>query len=84
MRSSTPSAQNNNHTDGNTIDRTVSNANNNDVVSNNTTLNTKTNENGSGGQYLNFKEIQEEVRHSSDKPEEVAIAQPALNRPKKE
>ncbi|UVI91747.1 LPXTG-anchored repetitive surface protein SasC [Staphylococcus aureus] len=85
VQSSTPSAQNNNHTDGNTTaTETVSNANNNDVVSNNTTLNVpnKTNENVSGG-HLTLKEIQEDVRHSSDKPELVAIAEPASNRPKK-
>ncbi|HEI7761086.1 TPA: LPXTG-anchored repetitive surface protein SasC [Staphylococcus aureus] len=85
VQSSTPSAQNNNHTDGNTTATdTVSNANNNDAVSNNTTLNVpnKTNENGSGG-HLTLKEIQEDVRHSSDKPELVAIAEPASNRPKK-
>ncbi|MDA3753442.1 LPXTG-anchored repetitive surface protein SasC, partial [Staphylococcus aureus] len=71
--------------DGNTTaTETVSNANNNDVVSNNTTLNVpnKTNENGSGG-HLTLKEIQEDVRHSSDKPELVAIAEQASNRPKK-
>ncbi|HCY8787883.1 TPA: LPXTG-anchored repetitive surface protein SasC [Staphylococcus aureus] len=85
VQSSTPSAQNNNHTDGNTTaTETVSNANNNDAVSNNTTLNVpnKTNENGSGG-HLTLKEIQEDVRYSSDKPELVAIAEPASNRPKK-
>ncbi|MFH6141861.1 LPXTG-anchored aggregation protein SasC [Staphylococcus aureus] len=85
VQSSTPSAQNNNHTDGNTTaTETVSNANNNDAVSNNTTLNVpnKTNENGSGG-HLTLKKIQEDVRHSSDKPELVAIAEPASNRPKK-
>lgn len=85
VQSSTPSAQNNNHTDGNTTPtETVSNANNKDVVSNNTTLNVpnKTNENGSGG-HLTLKEIQEDVRHSSDKPELVAIAEQASNRPKK-
>lgn len=85
VQSSTPSAQNNNHTDGNTTaTETVSNANNNDVASNNTTLNVpnKTNENGSGG-HLTLKEIQEDVRHSSDKPELVAIAEPASNSPKK-
>ncbi|HDD0340319.1 TPA: LPXTG-anchored repetitive surface protein SasC [Staphylococcus aureus] len=85
VQSSTPSAQNNNHTDGNTTaTETVSNANNNDAVSNNTTLNVpnKTNENGSGG-HVTLKEIQEDVRHSSDKPELVAIAEPASNRPKK-
>ncbi|HEI7695636.1 TPA: LPXTG-anchored repetitive surface protein SasC [Staphylococcus aureus] len=85
VQSSTPSAQNNNHTDGNTkATETVSNANNKDVVSNNTTLNVpnKTNENGSGG-HLTLKEIQEDVRHSSDKPELVAIAEQASNRPKK-
>lgn len=62
----------------------MSNANNNDAVSNNTTLNVpnKTNENGSGG-HLTLKEIQEDVRYSSDKPELVAIAEPASNRPKK-
>lgn len=85
VQSSTPSAQNNNHTDGNTTaTETVSNANNKDVVSNNTTLNVpnKTNENGSGG-HLTLKEIQEDVRHSSYKPELVAIAEQASNRPKK-
>ncbi|HAR5166950.1 TPA: LPXTG-anchored repetitive surface protein SasC [Staphylococcus aureus] len=85
VQSSTPSAQNNNHTDGNiTATETVSNANNKDVVSNNATLNVpnKTNENGSGG-HLTLKEIQEDVRHSSDKPELVAIAEQASNRPKK-
>ncbi len=85
VQSSTPSAQNNNHTDSNTTaTETVSNANNKDVVSNNTTLNVpnKTNENGSGG-HLTLKEIQEDVRHSSDKPELVAIAEQASNRPKK-
>ncbi|HDD0353237.1 TPA: LPXTG-anchored repetitive surface protein SasC [Staphylococcus aureus] len=85
VQSSTPSAQNNNHTDGNTTaTETVSNAYNKDVVSNNTTLNVpnKTNENGSGG-HLTLKEIQEDVRHSSDKPELVAIAEQASNRPKK-
>ncbi|EYP49293.1 cell wall surface anchor protein [Staphylococcus aureus DAR1276] len=85
VQSSTPSAQNNNHTDGNTTaTETVSNANNKDVVSNNTTLNVpnKTNENGSG-EHLTLKEIQEDVRHSSDKPELVAIAEQASNRPKK-
>ncbi|HDA7928203.1 TPA: LPXTG-anchored repetitive surface protein SasC [Staphylococcus aureus] len=85
VQSSTPSAQNNNHTDGNTTaTETVSNANNKDVVSNNTTLNVpnKTNKNGSGG-HLTLKEIQEDVRHSSDKPELVAIAEQASNRPKK-
>ncbi|MBR9443549.1 LPXTG-anchored repetitive surface protein SasC, partial [Staphylococcus aureus] len=53
-------------------------------VSNNTALNvpTKTNENGSGG-HLTLKEIQEDVRHSSNKPELVAIAEEASNRPKK-
>lgn len=85
VQSSTTSAQNNNHTDGNTTaTETGSNANNNDVVSNNTTLNVpnRTNENGSGG-HLTLKEIQEDVRHSSDKPELVAIAEQASNRPKK-
>ncbi|HDE5602093.1 TPA: LPXTG-anchored repetitive surface protein SasC [Staphylococcus aureus] len=78
-------AQNNNHSDANsTATETVSNVNNNDVVSNNTTLNVpnRTNENGSGG-HLTLKEIQEDVRHSSDKPELVAIAEQASNRPKK-
>lgn len=78
-------AQNNNHSDANsTATETVSNANNNDVVSNNTTLNVpnRTNENGSGG-HLTLKEIQEDVRHSSDKPELVAIAEQSSNRPKK-
>ncbi|MFP6342687.1 LPXTG-anchored aggregation protein SasC [Staphylococcus aureus] len=85
VQSSKPSAQINNHTDGNTTaTETMSNANNNDLVSNNTTLNVpnKTNENGSGG-HLTLKEIQEGVRHSSDRPELVAIAEQTSNRPKK-
>lgn len=85
IQPSTSPAQNNNHSDANsTATETVSNANNNDVVSNNTTLNVpnRTNENGSGG-HLTLKEIQEDVRHSSDKPELVAIAEQASNRPKK-
>lgn len=85
LQPSASPAQNNNHTDANsTATETVSNANNNDVVSNNTTLNVpnRTNENGSGG-HLTLKEIQEDVRHSSDKPELVAIAEQASNRPKK-
>lgn len=85
IQSSASPAQNNNHSDANsTATETVSNANNNDVVSNNTTLNVpnRTNENGSGG-HLTLKEIQEDVRHSSDKPELVAIAEQASNRPKK-
>lgn len=85
IQPSASSTQNNNHSDANsTATETVSNANNNDVVSNNTTLNVpnRTNENGSGG-HLTLKEIQEDVRHSSDKPELVAIAEQASNRPKK-
>lgn len=85
IQPSASTAQNNNHSDANsTATETVSNANNNDVVSNNTTLNVpnRTNENGSGG-HLTLKEIQEDVRHSSDKPELVAIAEQASNRPKK-
>lgn len=85
VQSSKPSAQINNHTDGNTTaTETMSNANNNDLVSNNTTLNVpnKTNEYGSGG-HLTLKEIQEGVRHSSDRPELVAIAEQTSNRPKK-
>ncbi|WP_461102379.1 hypothetical protein, partial [Staphylococcus aureus] len=63
---------------------TVSNADNNVVVSNNTALNvpTKTTENGSGG-HLTLKEIQEDVRDSSNKPELVVIAEPASNRRQK-
>ncbi|HDJ2895048.1 TPA: LPXTG-anchored repetitive surface protein SasC [Staphylococcus aureus] len=85
VQSSTPSAQNDNHIDGNTTaTEIVSNANNNDLASNNATLNVpnNTNENGSGG-HLTLKEIQEDIRHSSDKPELVAIAEQASNRPKK-
>lgn len=85
VQSSTPSAQNNTHIDGNTTaTETVSKANNNDLVSNNTTLNVpnNTNENGSE-RHLSLKEIQEDVRHSSDKPELVAVAEQASNRPKK-
>lgn len=40
-------------------------------------------DNNDSARHLTLKEIQEDVRHSSDKPELVAIAEEASNRPKK-
>ncbi|MBU5908521.1 hypothetical protein JVW25_17755, partial [Vibrio cholerae O1] len=51
---------------------------------NNSTLNVPNNINDNDSErHLTLKEIQEDVRHSSDKPELVAIAEEASNRPKK-
>ncbi len=77
-------AQNNNHSNANsTATETASNTNNH-LASNNTTLNVPNNTNDNdSGRHLTLKEIQEDVRHSSDKPELVAIAEEASNRPKK-
>lgn len=41
-------------------------------------------DNNDSARHLTLKEIQEDVRHSSDKPELVAIAEEASNRPKRE
>lgn len=71
-------AQNNNNSNAN------STATNNNLASNNNTLNVPNNtDNNDSARHLTLKEIQEDVRHSSDKPELVAIAEEASNRPKK-
>ncbi|HGJ0167093.1 TPA: LPXTG-anchored aggregation protein SasC [Staphylococcus aureus] len=84
IQPSTPSASNNNHSDANsTATEPAANTNNN-LASNNNTLNVPNNtDNNDSARHLTLKEIQEDVRHSSDKPELVAIAEEASNRPKK-
>ncbi|HHC6351445.1 TPA: LPXTG-anchored aggregation protein SasC [Staphylococcus aureus] len=84
IQPSTSSASNNNHSDANsTATEPAANTNNN-LASNNNTLNVPNNTgNNDSARHLTLKEIQEDVRHSSDKPELVAIAEEASNRPKK-
>lgn len=75
---------NNNHSDAHaTVTETASNTNHH-LATNNSTLNVPNNINDNDSErHLTLKEIQEDVRHSSDKPELVAIAEEASNRPKK-
>ncbi|CXT70882.1 putative surface anchored protein [Staphylococcus aureus] len=84
VQPSTSSASNNNHSDAkSTATESAANTNNN-LSSNNNTLNVPNNtDNNDSARHLTLKEIQEDVRHSSDKPELVAIAEEASNRPKK-
>ncbi|HDF0297030.1 TPA: LPXTG-anchored repetitive surface protein SasC [Staphylococcus aureus] len=84
IQPSTSSASNNNHSDANsTATEPAANTNNN-LASNNNTLNVPNNtDNNDSARHLTLKEIKEDVRHSSDKPELVAIAEEASNRPKK-
>ncbi|EZS09702.1 LPXTG-anchored aggregation protein SasC [Staphylococcus aureus] len=84
IQPSASSASNNNHSDANsTATEPAANTNNN-LASNNNTLNVPNNtDNNDSARHLTLKEIQEDVRHSSDKPELVAIAEEASNRPKK-
>lgn len=84
IQPSTSSASNNNHSDANsTATEPAANTNNN-LASNNNTLSVPNNtDNNDSARHLTLKEIQEDVRHSSDKPELVAIAEEASNRPKK-
>ncbi|HBC4890772.1 TPA: LPXTG-anchored aggregation protein SasC [Staphylococcus aureus] len=84
IQPSTSSASNNNHSGANsTATEPAANTNNN-LASNNNTLNVPNNtDNNDSARHLTLKEIQEDVRHSSDKPELVAIAEEASNRPKK-
>lgn len=84
IQPSTSSASNNNHSDANsTATEPAANTNNN-LASNNNTLNVPNNtDNNDSARHLTLKEIQEDVRHSSGKPELVAIAEEASNRPKK-
>ncbi|EOB8502809.1 LPXTG-anchored aggregation protein SasC [Staphylococcus aureus] len=84
IQPSTSSASNNNHSDANsTATEPAANTNNN-LALNNNTLNVPNNtDNNDSARHLTLKEIQEDVRHSSDKPELVAIAEEASNRPKK-
>ena len=74
---------NNNHSDAHaTVTETASNTNHH-LATNNSTLNVPNNINDNDSErHLTLKEIQEDVRHSSDKPELVAIAEEASNRPK--
>lgn len=75
---------NNNHSDAHaTVTETASNTNHH-LAANNSTLNVPNNINDNDSErHLTLKEIQEDARHSSDKPELVAIAEEASNRPKK-
>ncbi|MCO4456312.1 peptidase [Staphylococcus aureus] len=84
IQPSTSSESNNNHSNANsTATEPAANTNNN-LASNNNTLNVPNNtDNNDSARHLTLKEIQEDVRHSSDKPELVAIAEEASNRPKK-
>lgn len=84
VQPSTSSASNNNHSDAkSTATESAANSNNN-LASNNNALNVPNNtDNNDSAHHLTLKEIQEDVRHSSDKPELVAIAEEASSRPKK-
>lgn len=77
-------AQNNNNSNANSTETEPAANTNNNLASNNNTLNVPNNtDNNDSARHLTLKEIQEDVRHSSDKPELVAIAEEASNRPKK-
>ncbi|HBC8945542.1 TPA: LPXTG-anchored repetitive surface protein SasC [Staphylococcus aureus] len=81
--SASPAQNNNNSNANSTATEPAANTNNN-LASNNNTLNVPNNtDNNDSARHLTLKEIQEDVRHSSDKPELVAIAEEASNRPKK-
>ncbi|CEH26575.1 Predicted cell-wall-anchored protein SasC (LPXTG motif) [Staphylococcus aureus] len=81
--SASPAQNNNNSNANSTATEQAANTNNN-LASNNNTLNVPNNtDNNDSARHLTLKEIQEDVRHSSDKPELVAIAEEASNRPKK-
>lgn len=70
--SASPAQNNNNSNANSTATEPAANTNNNLASNNN-----------DSARHLTLKEIQEDVRHSSDKPELVAIAEEASNRPKK-
>ncbi|HCY0868406.1 TPA: LPXTG-anchored repetitive surface protein SasC [Staphylococcus aureus] len=81
--SASPAQNNNNSNANSTATEPAANTNNN-LASNNNTLNVPNNtDNNDSARHLTLKEIQEDVRHSSDKPELVAIAEEASNIPKK-
>ncbi|HDZ6150678.1 TPA: LPXTG-anchored repetitive surface protein SasC [Staphylococcus aureus] len=81
--SASPAQNNNNSNANSTATEPAANTNNN-LASNNNTLNVPNNtDNNDSARHLTLKEIQEDVRLSSDKPELVAIAEEASNRPKK-
>ncbi|MEN8971756.1 LPXTG-anchored aggregation protein SasC [Staphylococcus aureus] len=81
--SASPAQNNNNSNANSTATEPAANTNNN-LASNNNTLNVPNNtDNNDSARHLTLKEIQEDVRHSSDKPELDAIAEEASNRPKK-
>ncbi|HEA5934126.1 TPA: LPXTG-anchored repetitive surface protein SasC [Staphylococcus aureus] len=81
--SASPAQNNNNSNANSTATEPAANTNNN-LASNNNTLNVPNNtDNNDSARHLTLKEIQEDVRHSSDKPELVEIAEEASNRPKK-
>ncbi|UMT74888.1 LPXTG-anchored repetitive surface protein SasC [Staphylococcus roterodami] len=74
---------NNSHLNTTTTDKTSNTANGN-LTSNTNTLNVDNNTTeNSSERHLTLKEIQEDVRHSSDKPELAAVTEEPSNRPKK-
>ncbi|WP_340579763.1 LPXTG-anchored aggregation protein SasC [Staphylococcus aureus] len=74
---------NNSHVSASTTDKTSNTANGN-LTPNTNTLNVDNNTTeNSSERHLTLKEIQEDVRHSSDKPELAAVTEEHSNRPKK-
>ncbi|MCS5350058.1 LPXTG-anchored repetitive surface protein SasC [Staphylococcus aureus] len=74
---------NNSHLNTTTTDKT-SNTTNDNLTPNTNTLNVDNNTTeNSSERHLTLKEIQEDVRHSSDKPELAAVTEEPSNRPKK-
>lgn len=80
----TISAGNSNNSNATSTADRANNVDASNVAPNTSTLNVSNNttENGSD-HHLTLKEIQDDVRHSSDKPELVAVTEQPSNRPKK-
>lgn len=81
----TISAGNSNNSNATSTADRANNVDASNVAPNTSTLNVSNNttENGSD-HHLTLKEIQDDVRHSSDKPELVAVTEQPSNRPKRE
>lgn len=80
---STASTQSINHPNTNTTVNRASNVGTSNLALNTTSLNMPNSTSSSSERHLSLKEIQEDVRHSSDKPELVAVTEQPSNRPKK-
>lgn len=80
---STASTQSINHPNTNTTVNRASNVGTSNLALNTTSLNMPNSTSSSSKRHLSLKEIQEDVRHSSDKPELVAVTEQPSNRPKK-